>query len=299
MHIRTDKSPDICSHAFKKDGAAALWYQLLPTLASGYGAMTADQWGKSPKVILDEHETRLWEWVQQANPYALKGAVDTACSHSDFPQFNRDLWEPVEARKFGTSPAEDVVRFDMWLKKKEISDSLPTPTISPPQKGSNSELGPPPENAEAYKNYWKKFERKGGQSNLSVASTTPGSKSEEALGSSSTTPSRTPSDTSDPAASPDSATGITPDCKKKLDLEGWTMHVESTKFHFVTFDLYRLLPAIHHIHNHGLLMILLGISNPVPLQPGGNGGSTPRLDSQNYHSSPIESLNLKFTMVTV
>ena len=189
--------------------------------------MTADQWGKSPKVILDEHETRLWEWVQQANPYALKGAVDTACSHSDFPSSTEtfgNLWK----HKSSGPPCWRCGQIWYVVEKKEISDSLPTPTISPPQKRSNSELGPPPENPEAYKNYWKKFERKGGQSNLSVASTTPGSKSEEALGSSSTTPSWTPSDTSDPAASPDSATGITPDCKKKLDLEGWTMHVEST-----------------------------------------------------------------------
>ena len=127
------------------------------------------------------------------------------------------------------------------VEKKEISEKKPTVPVtpSPPKKDNTatSEEIPHPENPELYKEYWKKFHRKDATSNLSVSTDT--------------TPARTTSSTSTPSGggwtqeewadwlngvwkpasdegssaptptgSANSSTGITPDCKRKLVLEG-------------------------------------------------------------------------------
>ena len=98
------------------------------------------------------------------------------------------------------------------VEKHEISEKKAAyaPNISP----SSQEPSSPAEDAqsEAYKQYWKKYERKNAGSNLSMPTssetTSPGASSES------------PSTSHAAASAPDSETGITPDCKRKLQLEG-------------------------------------------------------------------------------
>ena len=134
----------------------------------------------------------------------LDAAVKDALNHSYFPRF-KDLFETMETSEFGTKPKYDVLKFDMWLKKLEIGEKrrLESPTPSPPEATGDKTAEEP--NVEAYKNYWQQFDRKNAR-DLSSVSTTPDSSKDS--------PSSTTAATSVPAS-----TGITPDCKRKLELK--------------------------------------------------------------------------------
>ena len=211
-------------------------YQPPPTLASGFGIMDGADIAKPPTQILDEHEKRVLGWLNKfkANPYVMKAAVDAVFSNQYWGDYKTHLWDPVESRKFGEQPhlIADVVKFDLWLKKYEISEKKPSPgPVKPPTlpahvpakapakpagaTPSSSEIEPP-ENPEAYKKFWNQYKR----SNAADALRTP---SRESL--STTVPSpaptgvlSTPSSLSPANVSASSPTGITPDCKRKLSL---------------------------------------------------------------------------------
>lgn len=159
-------------------------------------------------------------WMDCVDEKILKSAINTAVSNQHFPQFKRDLWDQVEDRKFGTNMAEDLLHFDMWLKKLEISKNRAT--LTPPIPKASATPVPagdetaPVENPEAYKQYWQQFQRKRAASNLSVASTTPSRSPNPEEPRTTTTPS--PSPVSGSATT--SPTGMTPDVKKKLVLSG-------------------------------------------------------------------------------
>ena len=206
LHILVHDRQDL------RDDRASSWADPPPTLASGYGVLGETDLGKRPTAILDEHETKVKKWVQKANPYELKAAVATAVEHTLFGKFRAELWDMTEERKFGTSPEEDILKYDLWLKKMEISETKPHAVFpEPPEK----EDGSTEQGTEAYKAYWKKIERKGGASNLSVDSTTPSRSGDSVPSSSPAEP--TPSQSASP-------TGITPDAKRKLVLEGGIGH---------------------------------------------------------------------------
>ena len=200
-------------------------YEQPPTLSSGFGVLTTEDQGKTPIEILDVHEKKVKAWVDSVDEAALKVAINTAVSNQHFPQFKRDLWEQVEDRKFGTAMAEDLLRFDMWLKKLEISNNRamlkpPTPKTASPVPPPADEKAPV-ENPEAYKQYWQQFQRKRANSDLSVASTTPSRSPNPEENTSSTTPSTSPGS----AVATPTPTGITPEVKKKLELSGLDINV--------------------------------------------------------------------------
>lgn len=219
-------------------------WELPHTIASGYATIQEGDLKKNPVQVLDDHETLVKNWLQTANHYQVEAAVKTASNNEYFPKFCRDLWDQLEERKFGSCPKEDVLKFDMWLKKLEISEKGPKKfnNPSPPPAASLSqeelEIQKDENNKGAYQNYWKKYERKNGSSNLSTASTTTPSGSP---------PSVTPSPPSQASvASRESPTGITPECRKRLDLGGWGSYgvrgsVKSYSQR-VDFYIYVLLP---------------------------------------------------------
>ena len=224
-----------------------------PTLASGYGTLGEDDFDKNPVKILDDHEKRVKHWLNRANPYTLKAAVDTCYSHLYFNRFKRDLWDQSQDHKFGDQPLGDVLQFDLWLKKLEISESkttstgspaAPAATPSPPavekpkpaNSGSSDMAITPPPNPEAYQNYWNKYKRKNADDFVKDGT--------ESV--STTTPSPAPSSTPSPAESGLSS-GITPDCKRKLSLEGWLISI-------FCFSNQQVLTRFKHDSNdHGLM----------------------------------------------
>ena len=189
-----------------------------PLLVCGHGAMTENDMSKPNLQILKDHEERVSKWIDSANPYMFSAAITDAYNHPGFEKFNTELFTPTEDHKFGKE-SKDLIQLEVWLKKREITEvksmSSPAPTMtSPPSTATpqgamtGGNQGPTAENIEKNK-YWKQFTRKNGNEDLSVASTTSG----------------TPSPTSDaPTPSPtegqDSSTGVTPECKRKLDLQG-------------------------------------------------------------------------------
>ena len=139
-----------------------------PTLVSGFGVLSDSDMGKAPPLILDSHEKTVKRWLELATPEALKASLDSCYKNTHFAQFKRDLWDSVEERKFGEEPAEDILRFDLWLKKLEISEAMssktvakPAPTKTTSPSTASSELPAPPANPEAYKAYWDQYKRKG------------------------------------------------------------------------------------------------------------------------------------------
>ena len=190
-----------------------------PTLASGNGVLTDEDEDISASKLMDDHEGKVKRWLSRAPHHVLDAAVETARAHTYFPTFERDLWASMGDHTFGDKPMEDVLKFDMWLKKWEISETKTASPSSPAVKEetTTSEI-PPPKNQEAYKEYWKQFERKGASSTLSLASTgTPPSRG-----------SGTPT-TPSPSVASDSTTGLTPDCKRKLALGGWRFNFTLSK----------------------------------------------------------------------
>lgn len=179
----------LCWQDNSTSGGASEPMEFPPTCASGYGVMTETDMKKPNLEVLKDHEAKIISWATSADSRTLNMAVKTASNHSLFPDFSRSLHD----YKFGTYPADDVIKFDMWLKKMELSNAAPEATT--PQTGPA---------------YWQKFVRKNAVSSITSASTTPSrSPSERA------TPSPVPTDTS----APDSETTIS-SVKRKLDLGG-------------------------------------------------------------------------------
>ena len=165
------------------------------------------------------HEKKVKAWVDSVDEAALKVAINTAVSNQHFPQFKRDLWEQVEDRKFGTAMAEDLLRFDMWLKKLEISNNRAM--LKPPTPKTASPVPPPADEKSTRRESRGLQNNTGSNSKGSVPIPTflllvrllQGPQIQK-KNTSSTTPSTSPGS----AVATPTPTGITPEVKKKLEL---------------------------------------------------------------------------------
>ena len=226
---------------------------LPPTLASGFGGMTEDDRGKLPIQILSEHESKVKAWVKTLDGPAVVKNLKVATAHPYYDQFVSKFHKT----NFGAGGRDDLVEFDNWLKKMEISEKRTSPsplsvaTSEPAEpakaapkpargKGKGSAPAEPgsakasvprpdvsddatstskvpddalpkltPDQQNAYKNYWKKFSNP----DLGEVSTSPAMPA--------TTP---PEGTGTPLPSPptsasSSPPAVTPECKKRLDLD--------------------------------------------------------------------------------
>ena len=199
----------------KTPPAESPWDGPVPTMVSGYGGLTEADWKKAPSQILREHEETIRAFATPLSQKDLTHQLKLACRHDCYVQFIALF----PGRKWGEKGVEDFVEFELWLKKKEISQKrdemkraaaktspappaqktpAPTPAVTAETKssGDNGDTGlgtVTPEERKAYKNYWKKFQ--------APEATTP-------------SPSSVSGSPSPPAAV------ITPDVKKRLDLEG-------------------------------------------------------------------------------
>eukprot|EP00435_Cladocopium_sp_Y103_P060416 s132_g22.t1 len=162
-------------------------------MASGFGGMTEDDVGKSPVQILNEHDSKVKKWVKTLDGPSVVKNLKVATSHPYYDKFISQF----SKKNFGAGGRDDLVEFDSWLKKVEISEkrnttpsppSVPTPEESPSKdtppptvrgKGKGSVPGEPvpktrdesstskvpddalpkltPEQQKAYQTYWKKF----------------------------------------------------------------------------------------------------------------------------------------------
>lgn len=211
-----------------------------PTMSSGYGGMSEDDVTKSPVKILSEHEARIRTWVKTLDGPSLVKHLKVAARHQLYEKFVSQSTN----RNFGVHGGDDLVAFDLWLKKFEISEKRPmfpspaTPASPAPaakkapapkapkpreanddDKGAGDDTGAKgdalpkltPEQQQAYQNYWRKFSNTNlGSPPPPLPSTSPASPE----GPAGTTSQPTPS------TSPSPGTLVTPECKKRLDLDG-------------------------------------------------------------------------------
>ena len=184
-----------------------------PTMTSGYSGLTEADWKKPPAQILKEHDETVRTFANALSQKTLTHHLKLACRHENYAKFISLL----PGRMFGSKGVEDFVEFEVWLKKLEIlnkqeqmraSKAVTPPTASTtpspkPTLQKNATLGVggdetmTPEERKAYKNYWKKFEKP----------STP-------------TASPAPSVRESVSGSPGPSSVITPEVKKRLDLEG-------------------------------------------------------------------------------
>ena len=221
---------------------------LPPTMASGFGGMTEDDHGKSPHEILNDHDLKVKEWVQTLDGPAVVKNLKVATAHPYYEKFLSQFQE----RKFGSGGRDDLVEFDNWLKKMEVSEKrihhspLSVATSEPEEPGRGKGKGsapaaapvpakavPKPKNTDdatsaskvpdeplpkltpdqqkAYQNYWKKFSSQNlGAGSTPPAATSPGETSGTSLPS--------------PEILTSSSPTVTPECKKRLDLDAAAGH---------------------------------------------------------------------------
>eukprot|EP00438_Fugacium_kawagutii_P036394 Skav205823 [mRNA] locus=scaffold870:20563:21460:- [translate_table: standard] len=131
--------------------------------------MTETDTKKSNLEVLKDHEAKIISWANNADAHTLKMAVRTASNHEMFPEFSQGLRD----YKFGTHPVDDVIKFDMWLKKMELAKAIPAIPATPVTSTTKPQTIEPEPNKEAYKEYWKKYERKNADPSMASVSTTP------------------------------------------------------------------------------------------------------------------------------
>ena len=230
-----------------------------PTLASGFGGvMTEDDHGKSPIEILNDHELKVKAWVQTLDGPAVVKNLKVAASHPYYEKFLSQFQE----RKFGTGGRDDIVEFDNWLRKMEVSQkriqhsplsvatsepeepgkvdapargkgkgsapaaapvpakaSVPKPNVSDDATSTSKPDEPlpklTPDQQKAYQNYWKKFSSQ----NLGAASTSPAMPATTSPGGTSGTSLPSP-----PISTSSSPPTVTPECKRRLDLDAAAGH---------------------------------------------------------------------------
>lgn len=184
-------------------------------MTSGYSGLTEADWKKPPAQILREHDQTVRTFANALTQKSLTYHLKLACRNENYSKFI----SLFPGRMFGSKGVEDFVEFEVWLKKLEISQKQeqmraskavtpctasttpsPKPTL---EKNTTSGVGGDdistmtPEQKAVYKNYWKKFEKP----------STP-------------TASPAPSVGGSVSGSPGPSSVITPEVKKRLDLEG-------------------------------------------------------------------------------
>eukprot|EP00435_Cladocopium_sp_Y103_P074407 s436_g48.t1 len=138
-----------------------------PFLFSGYGGMTPDDMEKHPTVVMQEHESKVRTWCKGKPMKDVVRLLKNATGHMYYNKFMSQF----KNRSFGANGYEDLVEFDMWLKKYELSEKTgrtKPPTPSPPAKVTVTPTKPTTENSESlpsltpaekekYQEYWKQF----------------------------------------------------------------------------------------------------------------------------------------------
>ena len=99
-----------------------------PLLCNGNGYLTIGDVGTSNATLLDRHEKAIRAWVKRLDHKTLHHHVANATRHKHFQQY-LDTFPGRRWGKLDAHAEEDLIEFDMWLKKKELSDKMSTPTL--------------------------------------------------------------------------------------------------------------------------------------------------------------------------
>lgn len=137
-------------------------HEVPPTLASGFGVDEPDP-SKTPKQQVEDHVNTITKWFRRCNSREIMHQVHQVMDHPQFKEFQDSL-----SHKFGDEALNDLVNFDVWLKKKCISARIPSPPAPPASASAAVEsasaesttaepAAPSPAEVAQYKNYWKQL----------------------------------------------------------------------------------------------------------------------------------------------
>ena len=129
-----------------------------PTMASGNGCLSEGDWKKTPFQVMNEHEARIREYFKTLDRKDVVQHLKAAARH---PLYQKYLSQCSPSKRFGEKGVDDVVEYDMWLKKLEIAErraaagvgngkdaaepSPPKPVVPPSVKGPAKPVAPPSE----------------------------------------------------------------------------------------------------------------------------------------------------------
>ena len=210
-----------------------------PTMFSGYGEVTEEDLEHPPAKVLEEHELVVKRFLEKLTQ---KDLVRQVVQASKNPLFDDFVQQRGRSQKFGLqgNTIQDICEFDVWLKKKALSDLMPSmpgapapepatpkqpeaPKATPPKptppsaapKSCAKPAAPPsktlppdailelsPEEKKAYAGFWSKYKPPSPASLYSP-----------------TSPASTPvASPAEPSPKASAGTIVTPECKKRLEL---------------------------------------------------------------------------------
>ena len=98
-----------------------------PTISSGYGGMGQGDEKKNANDLITIHENLVRVWMDSISHRELVQHVKQATKHDLYQKF---IDQSPARSMFGQHAKEDLVEFEVWLKKAEIAERLPS--LSPP-----------------------------------------------------------------------------------------------------------------------------------------------------------------------
>lgn len=218
-----------------------------PTMASGNSCISDEDWKKTPHQVMKEHETCIREYIATLDRQGVVKHLKLAARHEYFDKFKTQC---SPSKRFGEKGIEDIVEFDMWLKKLEISEkraSIPkatptAPVTTPSQPAIPNDGEVSPAQRAAYDGFWKKFKQPRKPIEKVHHFETPApleetpAPSEETPAPSEVAPPSEENPTPKPVTPPPyrtegSGSKETPSCKKRLELEG--QHVKGLEWNIL------------------------------------------------------------------
>ena len=96
-----------------------------PTMFSGYGEVTEEDLEHPPAKVLEEHELVVKRFLEKLTQ---KDLVRQVVQASKNPLFDDFVQQRGRSQKFGLqgNTIQDICEFDVWLKKKALSDLMPS-----------------------------------------------------------------------------------------------------------------------------------------------------------------------------
>ena len=195
-----------------------------PTMASGNSSISGDDWKKTPQQVMKDHEALIRGYINKLDRKGVVQHLKIAARHHYFDKFLKQL---PPSKRFGEKGIEDIVEYDLWLKKLEISEkkvcgakpapnTVPVPTPKQPAVPTEKDDEPSPSQKAAYDGFWKKFKQP--QKPLEkVHRFVPPATPESSSPATSVIPKPVTPSPSPPSEGLGSKE--TPSCKKRLDLE--------------------------------------------------------------------------------
>ena len=110
-------------------------------MASGNGCLSESDWKQTPFQVMNQHEARIREYFKTLDRKAVVHHLKVAARH---PYYQKYLSQCSPSKRFGEKGIQDVVEYDMWLKKLEIAEKRAKAGVGKPADPSPPKPADPP-----------------------------------------------------------------------------------------------------------------------------------------------------------